>query len=187
MIDEDFLLIPLYAHDEKGYDAAYTNKYEKVFDIKNKKYNEEQLTSFEHHWKNAYPNCYLNDIAGYAILYVHDKDIMIKYYLNGDKRKIYNHDYVHLQQYNKQLFRDIGYRQGDVVLIDSNDNESIRNSFFESLEMLGNQCKEWKIYFDKESYIKKIKAFNFEEYWNIDKTTSPDITEIANFIDFQEK
>lgn len=114
MIDEDFLLIPLYAHDEKGYDAAYTNKYEKVFDIKNKKYNEEQLTSFEHHWKNAYPNCYLNDIAGYAILYVHDKDIMIKYYLNGDKRKIYNHDYVHLQQYNKQLFRDIGYRQGAV-------------------------------------------------------------------------
>lgn len=167
MIDEEFLLLPLYSHKEDDYDSEWENKFERTFNIKKGKFDEDQIEEFRDYMiRSIYPHCYFNDIVGYAVLYVHDRDIMIRYYLNGDQRKIYNHHCFDAEYRKIHLLRLKSYSQGNAVFITKYDNNTIRNSFFKLLDILEKDCKEWKIYFNKEVYIKKIKCFDFEQYWN---------------------
>jgi hypothetical protein len=168
MIDENFLLIPLYAHKSKEeYMSHWEKKFKKNFNIPNEKYNTDQLNDFREFQFKLYPKCYLNDIIGYAILYVHDVDIQIQYYLNCDKRKTYNRYCTNIESKHTYSYRSLGPTQGTAVDIFAYDNKSFKKYFNEILDILDKQCKEWKVYFDKESYVKKIKYFDFEKYWNI--------------------
>lgn len=169
----NFLTIPLYSHkNENEYIASWDKKFNKAFGIDKNHYDKDIIIQFKECYLGLHPRCYINDIVGYAILNIQKKHIEIEYYLNCDKRKKYNKDIDSINSKDKHSFRSLGYVQGSTVDIFSYTNEYFIRYFTEILNILENQCEEWNIYFDKESYVKRIGYFNFEKYWNDEVTNN---------------
>jgi len=112
--------------------------------------------------KSRFPdNHEYNNRLGYAELVFDSKDILIYYYLNGDKRKIYNRNVKNRNNKNA-IFNPICHYYGSTLK--EFNNIDIRKAVLCSFLEIEKQCKEWNIYVDLNCVREMIDFFDFKQY-----------------------
>ena len=120
------------------------------------------LNLFKDYFTSRFPNVHkYNNILGYAELEVDGNDILIYYYLNGDKRKIYNR-YIKCRNNKNAIYYPLSHCYGSTFR--EFNNKDIRNAIVNSFLEIEKQCKEWKVYVDLQKEKEIISYFDYKHY-----------------------
>ena len=152
--------VPLYYESEMDFEKRLDKRFINDFELENNKYSEQQLIDFQSLFDTQYPRLYkYNNILGYAELVLDTRDILIYYYLNGDRRKIYN-KHINFRTYKRNIYSPTGYIYGGTI--EKLNKREIKVAFEDSFKEIENQCKEWKIYVNLKRERELINYIDFE-------------------------
>lgn len=114
------------------------------------------------HFNGRYPLLHkYNNVLGHVEIEIEGKDILLYYFMNGDRRK----------KYNKWL----KYRNGKIAIypatghewaasFTNRSNDEIRKALVDGLQQVVERCHEWKVYVNITEASKMIKHFDFESW-----------------------
>ena len=102
-----------------------------------------------------------NDIAGHVELWIQNKEILLKYYLNGDKRKKYNKE-KSIRRNKRIIYELFNYNKGSYIK--GMDNTSIRNGISECLDRIENQCSQWNLYINIDEIKEKMEFIDYQSF-----------------------
>lgn len=156
--------IPLYYDSPDEFERKREQKF-----LREIKYNGDWSTPtediqklLESHFNSCYPKLHkYNNTLGYVEFEIDDFDILMYYYLNGDRRKKHNRN-IRYRGSRKAIFPPSNHIWGSTFR--SRKNEEIRHAFSSCFVQLKEQCKEWNIYFNTEDIEEIIKFFDFETW-----------------------
>lgn len=171
------LTIPLYNDSEK----IFIKKLEKKFSNEIKDfytqpdYHDKAMIFdlLKAHFNSRYPSVHkYNNILGYSELVVDGNDILIYFYLNGDRRKIYNKN-IKWRNNRNGIYYPTNHIYGGTIK--NRNNKEIQKALQNAFAVIENQCKKWKVYLNLEYERKIIKHFDFQSYFkenNIGRITN---------------
>lgn len=116
------------------------------------------------HFESRYPFLHkYNNALGYVEFEIDESDILIYYFLNGDRRKKYNR-IIKYRNTRTAIFPNSSHTWGGSF--HRRTNEQIRKAFLLCFVQLKDQCKEWNVYIDTEAAENIVRYFDFESWLN---------------------
>jgi hypothetical protein len=166
MIDPLFV-IPLYYDSPRTFREKLSKKFAKEIkklnppEFTNEREEIDFLESRKSHFSSRYPSIHrYNNILGYAELAIEARNIVIYFYLNGDKRKIYNQGVKRRKANTHAIYHSLYMIYGGLV---NNSNKEVREAIESVLSKLVEQCAKWNVHVDVSKELELIKYLDFEK------------------------
>ena len=164
----NILSIPLYYESPEKFSAKLKMSFSRVIKDWDPRFSESDaardrtLNMFKDYFSSRFPDIHkYNNILGYAELVFDFNDVLIYYYLNGDKRKIYNRKVKNRNNKNAIFYPLCHYYGGTFKEF---ENKEIRKALECSFIAIEKQCKEWNVYVDFFKVREMINYLDFKLY-----------------------
>ena len=164
---DPLFVIPLYYDTPRTFREKLSKKFAKEIKqlnppvFTNEKEEIEFLESRKSHFSSRYPSIHrYNNILGHAELAIEARNIVIYFYLNGDKRKIYNQGVKRRKANTHAVYHSLYMIYGGLV---NNSNVEVREAIENVLNKLVEQCNKWKVHVDISREKDLIKYLDFEK------------------------
>jgi hypothetical protein len=158
--------IPLYYDSPRVFREKLQKKFEKeIKDMHPKSFENEKdeigfLESRKSDFSSRYPSIHrYNNILGYAELAVEPRNIVIYFYLNGNKRKAYNKTSTRDRK-SKAINHSLHIIHGE---LNNTTNTEIRKAIEDNLAKLAELCGKWQVFVNTERELRLIQHIDFEK------------------------